>query len=70
MSIQNRELERIYDDFASNYRACCMNSDEIKNVLSKSLTEKQHREILRTARAGWVDRLKALDVELAMQGEP
>lgn len=70
MSLTPREqLEKMYDDFAENYRACCMTSNEIKYVLSQGLTEKQKKHILSAARIGWRKRLHELDIELAKQGE-
>jgi hypothetical protein len=62
------ELEQTYDFFASSYRACCKQSNEICLVLT-GLNDLERLRILRAAKAGWIERLKFLDHRLAEQGE-
>jgi hypothetical protein len=60
--------ERMYDDFASSYRACCQQSQEVCLVL-EGLKDLEKLQILRAAKLGWVNRMKVLDNRLAEQGE-
>jgi hypothetical protein len=62
------KLEQQYDLFASSYRACCIKSKELMLVL-ENLNDKELKQVLASAKSGWIDRLKFLDQRLAEQGE-
>jgi hypothetical protein len=62
------EYERMYDDFASGYRACCKRRREIDIVLD-GLKDSEQKKILTAAKTGWIERLKFLDQRLAEEGE-
>jgi hypothetical protein len=65
---EKEAYERMYDDFASAYRACCKQSNEVSLVL-EGLKDIEKLKVLRAAKEGWINRMKVLDHRLAEQGE-